>query len=140
MSMIQEFKAFAMRGNVVDLAVGVVIGGAFGAIVTSLVGDLIMPLVGVLTGGVDFSKAAIVLKEGVAASADGSVKAIPPVLLGYGKFIQTILNFMIVAFAIFMLVKGINATKKKEEAAAPSAPNPQEVLLAEIRDLLKKQG
>ena len=140
MSMIQEFKAFAMRGNVVDLAVGVVIGGAFGAIVTSLVGDLIMPVVGVLTGGVDFSKAAFVLKEGVAASADGSVKAVPAVLLGYGKFIQTILNFIIVAFAIFMLVKGINATKKKEEAAAPPAPNPQEVLLAEIRDLLKKQG
>ena len=140
MSMIQEFKAFAMRGNVVDLAVGVVIGGAFGAIVTSLVGDLIMPVVGVLTGGVDFSKAAFVLKEGVAASADGSVKAVPAVLLGYGKFIQTILNFIIVAFAIFMLVKGINATKKKEEAAAPPAPNPQEVLLAEIRDLLKKKA
>ena len=140
MSMIQEFKAFAMRGNVVDLAVGVVIGGAFGAIVTSLVGDLIMPVVGVLTGGVDFSKAALVLKEGVAASADGSVKAVPAVLLGYGKFIQTILNFIIVAFAIFMLVKGINATKKKEEAAAPPAPNPQEVLLAEIRDLLKKKA
>ena len=138
MSMIQEFKAFAMRGNVVDLAVGVVIGGAFGAIVTSLVGDLIMPLVGVLTGGVDFSKAAVVLKEGVAASADGSVKAVPAVLLGYGKFIQTVINFIIVAWAIFLLVKGMNTLKKKEEAA-PAAPNPQEVLLAEIRDLLKKQ-
>ena len=139
MSMIQEFQAFAMRGNVVDLAVGVVIGGAFGAIVTSLVGDLIMPLVGLLTGGVDFSKAALVLKEGVAASADGSIKAVPPVLLGYGKFIQTILNFIIVAWAIFMLVKAMNSMKKKEEAAAPVTP-PQEVLLAEIRDLLKKQG
>lgn len=139
MSMIQEFKAFAMRGNVVDLAVGVVIGGAFGAIVTSLVGDLIMPLVGLLTGGVDFSNAALVLKEGVAASADGSIKAVPPVLLGYGKFIQTILNFIIVAWAIFMLVKAMNSMKKKEEAAAPVTP-PQEVLLAEIRDLLKKQG
>ena len=139
MSMLQEFKAFAMRGNVVDLAVGVVIGGAFGAIVTSLVGDLIMPLVGILTGGVDFSKAAVVLKEGVAASADGSVKAVPAVLLGYGKFIQTVVNFIIVAWAIFMLVKGMNAMKKKE-AAAPAAPNQQEVLLAEIRDLLKKQG
>ena len=139
MSMIQEFKAFAMRGNVVDLAVGVVIGGAFGAIVTSLVGDLIMPLVGLLTDGVDFSKAAVVLKEGVAASADGSIKAIPPVLLGYGKFIQTILNFIIVAWAIFMLVKAMNSMKKKEEAAAPVTP-PQEVLLAEIRDLLKKQS
>ena len=140
MSVIQEFKAFAMRGNVVDLAVGVVIGGAFGAIVTSLVGDLIMPVVGVLTGGVDFSKAALVLKQGVAASADGTLQAVPPVLLGYGKFIQTILNFIIVAFAIFMLVKGMNSTKKKEEAAAPAGPTPQEALLAEIRDLLKKQG
>lgn len=139
MSMLQEFKAFAMRGNVVDLAVGVVIGGAFGGIVTSLVGDLIMPIVGILTGGVDFSKAALVLKEGVAASADGSVKAVPAVLLGYGKFIQTVVNFIIVAWAIFMLVKGMNAMKKKE-AAAPAAPNPQEVLLAEIRDLLKKRG
>lgn len=138
MSILQEFKAFAMRGNVVDLAVGVVIGGAFGAIVTSLVGDLIMPLVGMATGGVDLSKAAVVLKEGVVASADGSIKAVPAVLLGYGKFIQTILNFIIVAFAIFMLVKGINATKKKEEAAPPAGPTPQEALLAEIRDLLKK--
>ena len=135
MSMIQEFKTFAMRGNVVDLAVGVVIGGAFGAIVTSLVGDLIMPLIGILTGGVDFSKAAIVLKE---ASADGKV---PAVLLGYGKFIQAIFNFVIVSFAIFMLVKGMNAAKKKEAEApaAPPAPSAEEKLLTEIRDLLKKQ-
>ncbi len=140
MSMMQEFKAFAMRGNVLDLAVGVVIGGAFGAIVASLVGDLIMPLVGVLTGGVDFSKAAIVLRAGVAASADGTVAAVPPVLLGYGKFIQTILNFIIVAFAIFLLVKGINSRRKAEGAAPPPGPSAQEVLLAEIRDLLKKQS
>jgi len=139
MSMLQEFKAFAMRGNVLDLAVGVVIGGAFGAIVTSLVGDLIMPLVGVLTGGVDFSKAAFVLKEGVAASADGSIKAVPPVLLGYGKFIQTILNFIIVAWAIFMLVKGMNKVIHKQ-AAVPPPPSAQETLLTEIRDLLKKQA
>lgn len=139
MSMLQDFKAFAMRGNVVDLAVGVVIGSAFGAIVTSLVGDLIMPVIGVLTGGVDFSKAAIVLKEGVAASADGTVKAVPPVLFGYGKFIQTVVNFSIIAFAIFMLVKGVNATRKKHDAVPPP-PTPQEVLLTEIRDLLKKQG
>lgn len=134
MSMVQEFKTFAMRGNVVDLAVGVVIGGAFGAIVTSLVGDLIMPLVGLLTGGVDFSKAAVVLRE---ASADGKV---PAVLFGYGKFIQAVVNFLIVAWAIFMLVKGMNSLKKKEEAApaAPAPTPPQEVLLAEIRDLLKK--
>ena len=135
MSMLNEFKTFAMRGNVVDLAVGVVIGGAFGAIVTSLVGDLIMPVVGILTGGVDFSKAAIVLKE---ASADGKV---PAVLFGYGKFIQTIINFIIVAWAIFMLVKGMNSLKKQEAAApaAPPAPTAEEKLLTEIRDLLKKQ-
>lgn len=133
MSMVQEFKAFAMRGNVVDLAVGVVIGSAFGAIVTSLVGDLILPLVGLLTGGVDFSKAAVVLK---AASADGKV---PAVLFGYGKFIQTVINFLLVAWAIFMLVKAMNTLKKKE-AAAPAVTPAQELLLAEIRDLLKKQA
>ena len=132
MSMIQEFKAFAMRGNVVDLAVGVVIGAAFGAIVTSLVGDVVMPLIGIATSGVDFSKAALVLKE---ASADGKT---PAVLLAYGKLIQTVINFIIVAFVIFLVVKAMNAVKKKE-AAAPAAPSAQEVLLAEIRDLLKKK-
>jgi large conductance mechanosensitive channel len=136
MSMIQEFKTFAMRGNVVDLAVGVVIGGAFGAIVTSLVGDLIMPVIGILTGGIDFSKAAIVLKE---ASADGKT---PAVLFGYGKFIQAVVNFIIVAWAIFLLVKVMNTLKKKEEAApaAPPAPSAEEKLLTEIRDLLQKNA
>ncbi|MCX7072505.1 MAG: large-conductance mechanosensitive channel protein MscL [Gammaproteobacteria bacterium] len=135
MSIASEFKAFAMRGNVIDLAVGVVIGGAFGTIVTSLVGDVIMPVLGQLTAGVDFSKAALVLKE---ASEDGKT---PAVLLGYGKFIQSIINFIIVAFAIFLMVKAIN-TMKKAEAAAPPPPPPgpsnEEKLLAEIRDLLKK--
>lgn len=129
--MLDEFKAFAVRGNVIDLAVGVVIGGAFGAIVTSLVGDLIMPVVGLLTSGVDFSKAAIVLKE---ASADGKT---PAVLFGYGKFIQAVINFCIVAFAVFLLVKGVNAARHKK-AADPAAPTAQEKLLMEIRDLLKK--
>jgi large conductance mechanosensitive channel len=131
MSMIKEFKDFAMRGNVVDLAVGVVIGAAFGAIVTSLVGDVVMPVIGMATSGVDFSKAAIVLKE---ASADGKT---PAVLLAYGKFIQAMINFVIVAFVIFLVVKAMNAVKKKE-AAAPAATPAQEVLLREIRDLLKK--
>lgn len=135
MSIASEFKAFAMRGNVIDLAVGVVIGGAFGTIVTSLVGDVIMPVLGQLTAGVDFSKAALVLKE---ASEDGKT---PAVLLGYGKFIQSIINFIIVAFAIFLMVKAIN-TMKKAEAAVPPPPPPgpsnEEKLLAEIRDLLKK--
>ena len=134
MSMLQEFKAFAMRGNVVDLAVGVVIGGAFGAIVTSMVGDIVMPAVGILTSGVDFSKAALVLKE---ASSDGKA---PAVLMSYGKLLQTLLNFIIVAFVIFLVIKSMNAMKKKEEAApsAPPAPSNQEVLLTQIRDLLKK--
>ena len=134
MSIASEFKAFAMRGNVIDLAVGVVIGGAFGTIVTSLVGDVIMPVIGQLTAGVDFSKAAVVLKE---ASADGKT---PAVLLGYGKFIQSIINFIIVAFAIFMMVKAINSMKKAEAAAPPPPPGPsnEEKLLMEIRDLLKK--
>lgn len=135
MSIASEFKAFAMRGNVIDLAVGVVIGGAFGTIVTSLVGDVIMPVIGQLTAGVDFSKAAVVLKE---ASADGKT---PAVLLGYGKFIQSIINFIIVAFAIFMMVKALNSMKKAEAAAPPPpppGPSNEEKLLAEIRDLLKK--
>lgn len=132
MSMMKEFKDFAMRGNVVDLAVGVVIGAAFGAIVTSLVGDVVMPLIGIATAGVDFSKAALVLRE---ASADGKA---PAVLLSYGKFLQTIINFVIVAFVIFLVVKAMNAVKKKE-AAAPAAPTAQEKLLAEIRDLLQKK-
>lgn len=134
MSMLQEFKAFVMRGNVVDLAVGVVIGGAFGAIVTSLVGDIVMPSIGILTSGVDFSKAALVLKE---ASADGKV---PAVLLSYGKFIQATINFVIVAFVIFLVIKAMNTMKKKEAVAPtlPQEPSAQEKLLAEIRDLLKK--
>jgi large conductance mechanosensitive channel len=137
MSMIKEFKEFALRGNVVDLAVAVVIGGAFGAIVTSLVGDVIMPVVGLLTGGIDFSTAKIILKQSV--GADGKPVE---VALMYGKFIQAIFNFIVVAFAIFMMVKAMNATKKAEAPAAPApAPEPsnEEKLLAEIRDLLKKQ-
>jgi large conductance mechanosensitive channel len=135
MSMVKEFKDFAMRGNVVDLAVGVVIGAAFGAIVNSLVGDMVMPAIGIVTFGVDFSKAALVLRE---ASADGKT---PAVLLSYGKFLQTAINFVIVAFVIFLVVKGMNAMKKKEAAApaAPPTPSAQELLLTEIRDLLRQK-
>jgi large conductance mechanosensitive channel len=134
MSMVQEFKKFAMRGNVVDLAVGVIIGAAFGAIVNSLVGDIVMPIVGLLTSGVDFSTATVVLKEG---SADGKA---PAVLLSYGKFLQVTFNFLIVSFVIFLVVKGINRMKKQEaqSPAAPAEPTAQEKLLMEIRDLLKK--
>lgn len=134
MSIGSEFKAFVMRGNVVDLAVGVIIGAAFGSIVTSLVADVFMPVIGQITAGIDFSKAALVLKE---ASADGKT---PAVLLAYGKFIQACINFLIVAFVIFLVVKGMNALKNREAAApaAPPEPSAQEKLLAEIRDLLKK--
>ncbi|MEX1312652.1 MAG: large-conductance mechanosensitive channel protein MscL [Desulfotignum sp.] len=131
MSMIKEFKAFAMRGNVVDMAVGIVIGSAFGKIVSSFVADVIMPPLGMILGNVNFADLAITLKE---ASGD-----VPAVTLNYGNFIQTAVDFVIIAFAIFMVVKGMNALKKKEESvpAAPPAPSKEETLLTEIRDLLK---
>lgn len=133
MSMMKEFKAFAMRGNVVDMAVGIVIGAAFGKIVSSFVADVIMPPLGMLLGKVNFSDLAITLK-----AASGDVAA---VTLAYGKFVQTIVDFVIVAFAIFMVVKAMNSLKKKEEAApaAPPAPSKEEVLLGEIRDILKQK-
>lgn len=131
MSMIKEFKEFAVKGNVVDMAVGIIIGAAFGKIVSSFVGDVIMPPIGVLLGGVDFSNLAFTLKE-----AEGSA---PAVVISYGKFLQTVIDFTIIAFAVFMGIKAINSLKKQEEAApsAPTAPSAQEVLLGEIRDLLK---
>jgi large conductance mechanosensitive channel len=133
MSMIKEFKTFAMRGNVVDLAVGIIIGAAFGKIVTSLVGDVLLPPIGMLVGGLDFSQFAITLKQ----AADGA----PAVVLRYGAFLNTIIDFIIVALAIFLLIRGINTMKKKEEEApaAPAPPSASETLLAEIRDLLKKR-
>ncbi|HVN71051.1 MAG TPA: large-conductance mechanosensitive channel protein MscL [Desulfomonilia bacterium] len=130
MGMLQEFKTFAVKGNVVDMAVGIIIGAAFGKIVSSLVGDVIMPPIGLILGGVDFSNLTIVLK--------GAVGKAPAVSLNYGKFIQTVIDFMIIAFSIFILVKGINTLKRKEEEA-PAEPPKQEVLLGEIRDLLKKK-
>lgn len=133
MKILNEFKAFAMRGNVIDMAVGIVIGGAFGKIVSSFVADVIMPPIGLLMGRVNFADLAIVLQK-----ANGEVAA---VTLNYGKFIQTLVDFVIVAFAIFMVVKGMNSMKKKEAAApsAPAAPSKEEVLLTEIRDILKKK-
>ena len=131
MGMLQEFKEFAMRGNVVDLAVGVVIGAAFGKIVSSVVADVIMPPIGLLMGGVDFTDLKVVLKDAVGET--------PAVTLNYGSFLQTCVDFIIIAFAIFLLVKWMNSLKRQEEAApaAPPAPPPAEVLLTEIRDLLK---
>lgn len=133
MSFVKEFREFAMRGNVVDMAVGVIIGGAFGKIVSSLVGDVVMPVLGILTGGVDFKDLSIVLKEAVGEA--------PAVTLNYGAFIQTVFDFTIIAFAIFLMIKGLNKLKREEpkveEPEVPKLSN-EEVLLTEIRDLLKK--
>jgi large conductance mechanosensitive channel len=131
--MASEFKDFAMRGNVVDMAVGIVIGGAFGKIVSSFVADVLMPPIGMLLGNVDFSDLAITLQE-----ASGDTAA---VLLKYGVFLNTIIDFVIIAFAIFLVIRGMNSLKKEEEAApepeAPPAPSTEEVLLTEIRDALR---
>jgi len=133
MGMMKEFKTFALKGNVMDMAVGIVIGAAFGAIVASFVADVIMPPIGLLIGGVDFSSLGVTLRE---ATVDSEA-----VVLKYGVFIQTLVNFIIIALAVFIAVKGINSMKKKEEAAppAPPAPSNEEKLLAEIRDLLKSR-
>ena len=132
MSMMSEFKDFAMRGNVVDMAVGVVIGGAFKSIVTSFTGDILMPPIGLFTGGMDFSGLKLTLKE--------ATEAAEAVTVNYGVFINTVIDFLIIAFAIFLVVKAMNAAKKKEEEApaAPPAPSKEEVLLTEIRDALVK--
>jgi large conductance mechanosensitive channel len=129
MGMLQEFKEFAMKGNVLDMAVGVVIGGAFGKIVSSFVGDVIMPLLGTVVGGVDFSK----LTANIGTNPAGE-----PLLLKYGAFLQAVFDFMIIAAAIFLAVKAINKLKAPPPAAAPAAPPADVVLLTEIRDLLKK--
>ncbi|WP_049623891.1 large-conductance mechanosensitive channel protein MscL [Frateuria defendens] len=134
MGILKEFKTFAMRGNVLDLAVGVVIGAAFGKIVTSLVDQIIMPPIGLLTGGIDFSQLKWVLKP--ADDTDPAHK-VAEVAIQYGAFINTIIQFLIIAFAIFLVVKLINKLVRKEEAA-PAAPPADVVLLTEIRDLLKK--
>ena len=136
MSLISEFKAFAMRGNVVDLAIGVVIGAAFGKIVTVLVDKIIMPPIGMAIGGIDFAQKKLVLQDAVAAVGDVAAKA--EVAIGYGEFLNTLIQFTIIAFALFMIIKAMNRVIKKEEAAP--APTPADiVLLTEIRDLLKKQ-
>jgi len=132
MGMIKEFKEFAVKGNVVDMAVGIIIGAAFGKIVSSLVADVVMPPIGLLLSGVDFSDLAITLK----AAAEGA----PAVVISYGKFLQTAVDFLLVAGAVFLLVKGINALRRQAEAPAPPpAPSNEEVLLTEIRDLLKQR-
>lgn len=141
MSITKEFKDFAMRGNVVDMAVGIVIGGAFGKIVSSLVNDIIMPPIGLLLGGVNFTDLKITIKE---ASVNAAGQAINAVSLNWGNFIQVLIDFLIIAFAIFMVIKGINSIKRKKEEAqaappAPPEPSKEEQILSEIRDLLKNQ-
>ena len=138
MSLMKEFKEFAMRGNVVDLAVAVVIGGAFGQIVNSLVKDIIMPLIGVLLGGVDFSDKKIILSQAVVDAAGQVTK--PENALTYGVFIQAVINFLIIAFSIFIVINAIKSLKKapEEAPAAPPEPSAEEKLLTEIRDLLKR--
>lgn len=140
MGFINEFKEFAMRGNVVDMAVGIVIGGAFGKIVSSFVADVIMPPIGMLIGGVDFSELAFTLREAQPA-ADGK-EAVEAITLNYGQFANTVIDFLIIAFAIFVAIKVMNTAmrKKEEEPAAPPEPPKQEVLLTEIRDLLKAKS
>lgn len=139
MSFLSEFKAFAMRGNVVDLAVGVVIGAAFGKIVASFVGDVLMPPIGLLLGGVNFTDIQILLKDPILDPATGAI-AKPAVIMKIGSFIQTLVDFTIIAFAIFLMIKGINklGRKKEEVPAVPPAPTKDQELLTEIRDLLKK--
>ena len=141
MSFIQDFKAFALKGNVVDMAVGVIIGGAFGKIVTSIVNNIIMPPIGVLTGGMDFTDLKLVLKDAV---KEGDQVVSEAVTLNYGQFIQDVVDFLIIDFCIFLMVKGIAAlSRKKEEKPAEPAPAPEpsaeEKLLTEIRDLLKNK-
>jgi large conductance mechanosensitive channel len=140
---IQEFKAFAMKGNVVDMAVGVIIGGAFGKIVSSVVADVVMPPLGLLIGGVNFTDLKLTLKDAVPATA--TTEAVEAVTLNYGNFLQNVFDFLIIALAIFLMIKGISklTSKKQEEEPAPvpepPAPTKEELLLTEIRDLLKEQ-
>ncbi|MCB8963719.1 MAG: large-conductance mechanosensitive channel protein MscL [Bacteroidales bacterium] len=131
--MLNEFKSFAMKGNVVDMAVGIIIGAAFGKIVTSVVNDLIMPPIGLLVGGVNFTDLKIVMKT--------ASETTPAVTLNYGNFLQVVFDFMIVAFAVFMVIKAMNAAKHKQDVTppAPPAPSKEEILLSEIRDILKNK-
>ncbi len=130
MGMISEFKEFAMKGNMMDMAVGIIMGGAFGTVIKSLIDDVIMPIVGKFSGGVDFGEKKIILTP-------GDVEGVGEVAIGYGLFINALIAFLILAWVLFMLIKGMNKAKKAEEEA-PAAPPANEVLLAEIRDLLKK--
>lgn len=144
MSIVSEFRDFAMKGNVVDLAVGVIIGAAFGTIVSSLVDDIVMPPIGLMLAGIDFSTLKLVIQQGAPAvgaeGTEGYVAAVPEVAINYGKFINAAIKFVIVAWVLFLIIKAMNSMKKKEDEApaAPAAPPEDIVLLREIRDALKK--
>ena len=140
MGFIKEFKEFAMKGNVMDMAVGVIIGGAFGKIVTSLVNDVLMPIISTVTGGIDFTNLFVNLSDDTKYATLKAAQEAGASVFAYGQFIQNIIDFIIIAFCIFLMIKGMNKLKKKEEPApeAPAGPT-QEELLTEIRDLLKKQ-
>jgi large conductance mechanosensitive channel len=145
MGMLKEFKSFAMKGNVLDLAVAVIIGGAFGKIITSFVNDVIMPPIGLLLGNRDFGNLRVIMKQAQEAVMEGDTvitPAIAEVSIRYGAFVNTVLDFLLVAFAIFMVIKAYNKMKKKEEEkpAAPPAPSKEETLLTEIRDILKEKN
>jgi large conductance mechanosensitive channel len=140
--MLNEFKKFAMRGNVVDMAVGIIIGAAFGAIVSGFVDQIMMPIIGMVTGGTDFSNMFVLLREGAVPgpySSLAAAKEAGAVVIGYGAFINAVVNFVIVAFALFLLVKAMNSMKAAEAPAPPPGPTKEETLLTEIRDLLARR-
>lgn len=143
MSIVKEFKEFAVKGNVMDMAVGVIIGGAFGKIVTSLVGDVLMPVISLVTGGIDFTNLFVNLSDDKAYKTLAEAQEAGASVFAYGQFIQNIIDFVIIAFCVFLMIKGINRFKKKEEAEAPvpapAEPSKEEQLLTEIRDLLKNK-
>ena len=142
MSIVKEFKEFAVKGNVMDMAVGVIIGGAFGKIVTSLVGDVLMPVISLVTGGIDFTNLFVNLSDDKTYKTLAEAQEAGASVFAYGQFIQNIIDFVIIAFCVFLMIKGINRFKKKEEEApapAPAEPSKEEQLLTEIRDLVKNK-
>jgi large conductance mechanosensitive channel len=144
MNFFKEFKQFAIRGNVIDMAVGIIIGAAFGKIVSSLVNDVVMPPIGMLLGGINFTEFKVVIKDFIPATVDAVGNVVPEVAavsLNYGSFIQIVIDFLIIAFAVFLMIKAVNKFQKKEQAkpVPPPAPSREETLLAEIRDILKNK-
>ena len=140
MGVLKEFKEFAMRGNLVDMAIGVVMAGAFGKVVSAFIDGMVMPAVGMLTGGIDFTQQKLVLKQATTASPDGTVAAAEEVAIKYGDFITQTISFLVVALVVFMIIKAINRMKQKQEAAPAAGPSSTDTLLMEIRDELKRKN